>query len=172
MLLFVVIIYDPNCILITSVEEDFYLFLPPNQIFSVSGKLSPHNVEMPSISPLQACPSVVGVPTIPFNPSPKDAFSGSFVAEVGIVFYIRLSQLSLLYSFVPEALWCCSLQPIFLFCQDRVLFVLILLTGVSCLLFEFFPFCQVLPPFSTRVLSEIFLTHCAILSIVPEAMCC
>ena len=43
---------------------------------------------------------------------------------------------------------------------------LIRLTGVSCLLFKFFPFCQVLPPFSTGVLSKIFLTHCAILSIV------
>ena len=86
MLLFVVIIYDPSFILITSVEEDFYLFLAPNQIFSVSGKLSPHNVEMPSISPLQVCPSVVGVPTTPFDPSPKDAFSSSFVAEVGIFF--------------------------------------------------------------------------------------
>ena len=31
---------------------------------------------------------------------------------------------------------------------------------------------QVLPPFSTGVLSEIFLTPCAILSIVPEAVCC
>ena len=30
---------------------------------------------------------------------------------------------------------------------------------------------QVLPPFSTGVLSEIVLTPCAILSIVPEAVC-
>ena len=31
---------------------------------------------------------------------------------------------------------------------------------------------QVLPPFSTGVLCEIFLTPCAIISIVPEAVCC
>ena len=75
-------------------------------------------------------------------------------------------------NFVLEALWCCSLQPIFLFCQDRVLFVLILLTGVSCPLFEFFPSCQVLPPFSTGVPPEIVLTLCAIRSIVPEEVYC
>ena len=56
MLLFVVIIYDPSLILITSVEEDFYLFLAHNQIFSVSGSISPLNVEMSSISPYQAYP--------------------------------------------------------------------------------------------------------------------
>ena len=49
---------------------------------------------------------------------------------------------------------------------------LIRLTGVSCPLFKFFSSCQVLPPFSTGVLSEIFLTPCAILSIVSEAVCC
>ena len=76
------------------------------------------------------------------------------------------------YSSVPEALWCCSPQPIFSDCQDHVLIVLILLTGVSCPLFKFSPFYQVLPPFLTEVLSEIFLTHCAFLSIVPEAVCC
>ena len=57
-------------------------------------------------------------------------------------------------------------------CEDRVLFVLVHLIGVSCPLFKFFPFCQVLPPFSTGALSEIFLTHGAILSIVPEVVCC
>ena len=49
---------------------------------------------------------------------------------------------------------------------------LIHLTGVSCPLFELFPFCQVLPPFSTGVPPEIVLTLCAILSIVPEAVYC
>ena len=89
----------------------------------MSGKLSPHNVDMPSISPLQACPSVVGVPTTPFDHSPKDAFSSSIVAKLGIFFPIILFQLSIFYFLLPEAFWCCSLQPIFLFCQDRVLFL-------------------------------------------------
>ena len=70
----------------------------------------------------RAYPFVVGFPTTPFDPSPKDASSSSFVAEVGIFFSILLSQLSIFYSFVPEALWCCSLLPIFLFCHDSVLF--------------------------------------------------
>ena len=43
---------------------------------------------------------------------------------------------------------------------------------MSCPLFEFFPSCQVLPPFSTGVPPEIVLTLCAILSIVPEAVYC
>ena len=83
----------------------------PNQIFSVSGKLSPHNVEMPSISPLQACPSIVGFPTIPFDPSPKRCLVKLFCGRSWLFFSIILFQLSIFYSFVPEALRCCFLQP-------------------------------------------------------------
>ena len=118
------------------------------QIFSVSGKLSPHNVEMPSISPLQVCPSVVGVPTTPFDPSPKDAFSSSFVTEVGILFSILLFQLSIFYSFVPEASQCCSFHPSFHSVKDHVLFMPIHLTGVLC------PFAQVL--FALSSLASLF----------------
>ena len=57
-------------------------------------------------------------------------------------------------------------------CEDRVLFMLIHLTGVLCHLFKFFSSYQVFPLFSTGLLSEILLTHCAILSIVLEAVCC
>ena len=78
---------------------------------------------MYSTRPYQAYPFVVGFPTTPFDPSPKDASSSTFVVEVGIFFSILLFQLSIFYFFLPEALWCCSLQPVFLFCQDRVLFL-------------------------------------------------
>ena len=43
---------------------------------------------------------------------------------------VSLRSFHSILNFVPEALWCCSLQPIFSFCQDHVLFVLIHLTGV------------------------------------------
>ena len=43
--------------------------------------------------------SLLVFPITPFDPSPKDTFSSSFVAEVGIFFYILLSQLSWFYSF-------------------------------------------------------------------------
>ena len=54
------------------------------------------------------------------------------------------------------------LWNIILFCQDHVIFsFLIRLAGVSCPLVKFFPFCQVLPPFSTGVLSQlIFIVPC------------
>ena len=93
-------------------------------------------------------------PTTPFDPSPKDAFSSSFVAEVGIFFSILLFQLSIFYSFIPEALCCCSLQPIILFvkimfssfhfqskcCPNRTILSLsiLFLTGALC------PFAQIL----------------------------
>ena len=71
---------------------------------------------MYSIRPYQAYSfSCWFFPTTPFDPSPKDTFSSSFVAEVGIFFYILLSQWSIFYFFLPEELCCCSLQPFFLF---------------------------------------------------------
>ena len=115
---------------------------------------------------------VVGVPTTPFDPSPKDAFSNSFVAEDGICFSILLFQLSIFYSFIPEASWGWYFQPIFSDCQDHVLIVLILLTGVLCPLLKFFSPYRALHLFSTGVQSEIFLTPCSIHSIVPEAIRC
>ena len=53
-------------------------------------------------------------------------------------------------------------------CEDRVLFVLIHLTGVSCPLFKFFSSYQVLHLFSTGVLSEFDLPCSLIISFQPE----
>ena len=47
------------------------------------------------------------------------------------------SQQSSFYSFVPEALWCCFLQPSSCFIKDHVLLMIVHLTGVSCPLFKF-----------------------------------
>ena len=155
-------------------ESSFHLFVDLKQaIVSVSGRLSPHNFEMFSISPLQAC-----------------AFRCWFSNNSVQFFFARmLSKLIcgrswhfLLRSFLPHNL--ASILSFRRHC-DVSLFTHHLrlwrpcsfraypfLTGVSCPLFKFFPFCQVLPPFSTGVLSEIFLTPCAILSLALEAMCC
>ena len=90
------------------------------------------------------------------------------MAEVGIFFPIFLFQLSIFYFFLPEALRCCSLQPIFLFCQDHVLFTPIHLIGVLC------PFPQVLSALSSlaslfyrsavRICSSLFLFLNGVLS--------
>ena len=56
-----------------------------------------------SISPRSSYPFFVDFSTTPF-------------------FSVILFRRSIFYSFVPEALWCCSLRPIILFCQDTVIF--------------------------------------------------
>ena len=53
-------------------------------------------------------------------------------------------------------------------CEDRVLFVLIHLTGVLCHLFKFFSSYQVLHLFSTGVLSEFVLPCSLFISFQPE----
>ena len=77
--------------------------------------------------------------------------------------------------FIPEALCCCSLRPIFLFCQDHVIFVVIHLTRVLCNLFKFFSSYQVLHLFSTGVLSEFvlpcFLVYLLSTRVVPIPSC-
>ena len=167
-----VLIYDP--ISASHLDEGVFISL----LFSiqlidfVSGWSSPHNLGTFSLRPLEIISFVVGFPATPFDPSPKDVSSSSFVKEIAIFFSIPLSQQSSFYSFVPEALWCCSLHS-----SSRIVKIMFFpclshLTGVPCPLFKFFPFCQVLAPFSTGVSSEIVLTHCAILSIVPEAVYC
>ena len=59
-------------------------------------------------------------------------------------------------------------------CFVKIIFfpLLIHLTGALCSLLKFFSPYQALHLFSTRVLSEIFLTSCSIHSIVLEAVCC
>ena len=71
--------------------------------------------------------------------------------------------------FLPVALWCCYLHsssPI----EDRVLFMLIHLTGVSCPLFKFFSSYQVSHLFSTGVLSEFDLSCSLFISFQPECL--
>ena len=79
-------------------------------IVSISGRISPHSLEMCSISPLQTysfrCWSSNNF-VLTFL---EGCFPNSFVAEVDISFSVPLSQQSNFYSFVPEALWCSALH--------------------------------------------------------------
>ena len=138
-----------------------------NLLFFVSGRISPHNFEMLSISPQQAYSFVVDFPTTPCNPYLQGCFPSSFVAEVVIFFSVPLSQQSSFYSFVPQALWCCSIQPIISFLSKSMFFPLLIhSTGVLCPLLKFFSSYQVLHLFSSGVLFEFvlpcssFLTKC------------
>ena len=106
---------------------------------------------------------VVGVPTTPFDPSPKDAFLSSFVAEAGIFF-------SILFFSTIYLLFLSSGGIVMLFSSNLLLASPFYRSVVSSL--QVLSSYQVLPLFSARVLSEIFLTPCAILSIVPKAVCC
>ena len=69
-----VIISDPSSSLSSRGDKLLVSLFLSIKSFSVSGRLSPHNFEMLSISPFQAYPIVVGVPTTPFDRSHKDAF--------------------------------------------------------------------------------------------------
>jgi len=116
-------------------------FLPSlflSNLVPVSGELSPHNFEMSSISPYKAFPFIVGFPTTPLDPSPKDAFSSSFVVEVGIFFSILLFQLSIFYFFRSRSLVVLLFSTHHPIRQRSCFFMPILLTGVLC------PFVQVL----------------------------
>ena len=101
----------------------------------------------------------------------EGCFPSSVVAEVGIFFSILLCQWFIFYYFFRRRC-------------DVALFTHHLVLSGSCY-FHAYPFnqsavsslqvlpsYQVLPLFSTWVLSQILLTHYAILSIVPEVVCC
>ena len=95
-----------------SVKEVFHLFVDLKQeIVSVSGRLSPHNFEMFSVSPQQACAFRCWFS----NNSVKSYFARVLSKLIcGRSWHFSspffFSQESSFYSFVPEALWCCSLH--------------------------------------------------------------
>ena len=68
-------------------------------MFSITGQLSPHSLEMFSISPLQAYSFRCWFSNNPFLTFLGGCFQSSFVAEVGISFSILLFQWSIFYSF-------------------------------------------------------------------------
>ena len=109
-----------------SVKEVFHLFVDLKQaIVFVSGRISPQVLRC-----LHKPTTFISFLCLFFNNSVL------FIAFFH--FYRRHCDIALF-------------EPIFLFCQDHLLSLFILLTGV---------------------LSEIFLTPCAILSLATEAVCC
>ena len=80
--------------------RSFHLFVDLKQaIVSVSGRLSPHNFEKFSISPLQAYSFRCWFSNNSVITFLEGCFPSSFVAEVGIFFSILLFQWSIFYSF-------------------------------------------------------------------------
>ena len=80
--------------------RSFHLFIDLKlAIVSVSGRLSPHNFEMFSISPLQAYSFRCWFSNNSVITFLEGCFPSSFVAEVGIFFSILLFQWSIFYSF-------------------------------------------------------------------------
>ena len=74
-------------------ERSFHLFVDLKQaIVSVSGGLSPHNFEMCSISPQQACSFRCWFPNNSVITFLEGCFPSSFVAEVVIFFSILYSK--------------------------------------------------------------------------------
>ena len=100
MLLFVVLINDPS-FLLSSRRKKFssLLWSQASNCVSVSGRLSPHNFEMFSISPLQAYSFRCWFSNNSVITFLEGCFPSSFVAEVGIFFSILLFQWSIFYSF-------------------------------------------------------------------------
>ena len=107
------------------------LFISIQSIVPISGRISPHNFELFSISPLQVYSFRCWFSNNSVITFLEACFSSSFVAEVGIFLHSVTAMIYLLFC-LPEALWCYCND-----CEDRVLFVLIHLTGVSCPPFKF-----------------------------------
>ena len=129
-----------------------------NQLFPLVAEFR-LNFEKFSISPLQAysfyCWFFSNDSVITFL---EGCFPSSFVAEVGIFFSIRLFQWFIFYSFFRRH---CDVDLFthHLNCEDRVLFVLIHLTGVLCLLFKFFSSSQVFLLLSVRLLPKLYQSY-------------
>ena len=139
-------------------ESSFHVFVDLKQAFVFdSGRLSPHHFEMFAISPQQACAFRCW-----FSNNSAQFFFARMLSKLicGRSWHFLLhSVIPMIYLllFLPEALCCCSLHPF----NRSVVSSLQVLSSY-----------QVLPLFSTWVLSEILLTHYVIFSIVPEAVCC
>ena len=81
-------------------KSSFHLFIDLKQaIVLVSGRLSPHNFEMCSIRPQQACSFRCWFSNNSILTFLEGCFPRSFVAEVGIFFYVLLFQWSIFFSF-------------------------------------------------------------------------
>ena len=155
-------------------ERSFHLFVDLKQaIVSVSGRLSPHNFEMFSISPLQACAFRCW-----FSNNSVQFFFARMLSKLicGRSWHFLLhSVIPMIYLllFLSEALWCCSFQSSSWFMKIIIFPLFILLTGELCPLLKFFSADQALHIFPIGVLPEVvlpclsFLTGCFQLHLSP-----
>ena len=136
-----------------------FLFIVIQSIVSFSGIISPHNLEMFSITHNKLTLFVVGFPTTPFDPFPKDAFSSSFVAEAGIFFSILffnyLSSISFFRRHCDVALF----NPSACFVNIMIFSCLSFLTGLLCPLLKFFSSYQVFLLRSVRMLPKLYQSY-------------
>ena len=113
-------------------KRSFHLFVDlKKSIVSVSGRLSPHNFEMFSISQLQACAFRCW-----FSNNSVQFFFARMLSKLicGRSWHFLLHSVILMIDllfFLLEALWGCSRWTIS-FGQDHAIFLLIHLTGVLC----------------------------------------
>ena len=133
------------------------LFISIQYIVSVSGKISPHSFEMFFHKPT----TNLFVLSLVFPNNSvltfwKGAFQDHLWQKLSFSSQFLLFHLSIVYFFLPEALWCCSPRPIILFRQDHVLSFANSFNRsvVSSLQFLFILSSFLL--FSTRVLSKLY----------------
>ena len=130
--------HDASLLFILLVEEVFIsLVLSIKSMVSISGRLSPHSLEMFSISPLQAYSFRCWFSNNSVLTFLEGCFPSSFVVEVVIFFSILYSN-DLSSIFFPSGGMVMLLSSLIISnCEDRVLFLLIHLTGVLWLSFLF-----------------------------------
>ena len=122
-----------------SVKEVFHLFVVLKQaIVFVSGRMSPHSLEMFSISPLQTCAFRCW-----FCNNSVQFFFTKMLSKLicgGSWHFLLHSFISMIYLlfFLLEALWCCSFHSSSCFVKIMFFSLLLHLTGVLCHLFKFF----------------------------------
>ena len=100
------------------------------QLFFVSGRISPQVLRCfnkPTKASFRCWFSNNSILTFL-----EGCFPSSFVAEIVIFFSAPLSQQSSFYSFIPEALWCCSFHSSSCFVKIMFFSLLLRLAGVSC----------------------------------------
>ena len=138
MLLFVMLINDPS-FLLSSRRKKFssLLWSQTSNCFSLVAEFHLKCWDV-SISPLQAYSFRCWFSNNSVITFLEGCFPSSFVAEIVIFFSAPLSQQSSFYSFVPEALWCCSFHSSSCFGKIMFFSLLLHLTGVLCHLFKFF----------------------------------
>ena len=154
----VVIISGPSYLSIILVEEVFHLVGVINYIICFcSGRISPQFWEVFHRPTTSLFVSLLVFHQLRYNLLGRVLSKLICGRSWHFLLHSVIPMIYLLF-FLPEALWC-SLFTHHLDCEDRVLFVLIHLTGVLCLLFKFFSSYQVFLYLSVGVLPKLYQSY-------------